>query len=83
MANVTALKPATPKQLPAPNSDFYQIEETLNSDELAILKKVRLFMETRVAPVINQYWVDDAFPFDSGGAARRIIIYRIEFSDAI
>ena len=64
MANVTALKPATPKQLPAPNSDFYQIEETLNSDELAILKKVRHFMETRVAPVINQYWVEDSFPFE-------------------
>jgi hypothetical protein len=63
MANVTALKPKTPKQLPLPNSDFYGIEETLTPDEQAILKKVRSFMETRVAPIINQYWVDDAFPF--------------------
>jgi hypothetical protein len=35
----------TPKQLPAPNSDFYELYETLNADELAILRRVRAFME--------------------------------------
>ena len=65
MATATALKPkAAPKQLPLPNGDFYQIEETLSADELAILKKVRAFMETKVAPIINKYWVEDAFPFE-------------------
>jgi hypothetical protein len=65
MATATALKPsAAPKQLPAPNSDFYQIEETLSAEERAILKKVRDFMDTKVAPVINKYWVEDAFPFE-------------------
>src|SRR6201993_4405405 len=53
-----------PKQLPAPNSDFYEVVETLNADELAIVKRVRAFMETKVAPVITKYWVEDAFPFE-------------------
>src|SRR6201987_5014722 len=53
-----------PKQLPPPNSDFYELYETLNADELATVKRVRAFMETKVAPVITKYWVDDAFPFE-------------------
>ena len=53
-----------PKPLPAPNSDFYQLAETLNAEELALVKQVRAFMESRVAPIINKYWTDDAFPFE-------------------
>src|ERR1700726_347728 len=53
-----------PKQLPPPNSDFYELYETLNADELATVKRVRAFMEAKVAPVITKYWVDDAFPFE-------------------
>ena len=53
-----------PKPLPAPNSDFYQFAETLSAEELAIVKKVRAYMETKVAPIINKYWVEDAFPFE-------------------
>src|SRR5262250_3663505 len=64
MATATARKPSTPKPLPAPNSDFYNFAETLSADELAVLKKVRAFMETKVAPIINKYWVEDAFPFE-------------------
>jgi alkylation response protein AidB-like acyl-CoA dehydrogenase len=64
MATAAALKPSGPKQLPPPNVDFYQFAETLSADELAILKKVRAFMETKVAPIINKYWVEDAFPFE-------------------
>jgi glutaryl-CoA dehydrogenase len=63
MATATAVKPSTPK-LPPPNSDFYQFAETLSADELAIFKKVRSFMESKVAPIINKYWVEDAFPFE-------------------
>ena len=60
-----APKPAKqPKPLPAPNSDFYEVYETLNAEELAIVKRVRAFMEAKVAPVITKYWVDDAFPFE-------------------
>jgi glutaryl-CoA dehydrogenase len=71
MAVDTPVKPKTrdvkvtaPKPLPAPNSDFYQLAECLSADEQALVKKVRAYMETKVAPVINKYWVDDAFPFE-------------------
>jgi len=52
------------KALPAPNVDFYALTETLSPEELAILKQVRTFGETKVAPIIDKYWVDDAFPFE-------------------
>lgn len=52
------------KPLPAPNSDFYQLAETLTAEELALVKQVRAFMESKVAPIINKYWADDAFPFE-------------------
>src|SRR5712672_305003 len=54
----------TPKQLPAPNSDFYQLADVLTAEEKAIVKKVRTYMETKVQPIINKYWADDAFPFE-------------------
>ncbi|MEX2696149.1 acyl-CoA dehydrogenase family protein [Rhizobium mongolense] len=65
MPSTTLMKQAQEKKpLPVPHGDFYSIEETLNADELAILKKVRAFMDTKVAPIINKYWVEDAFPFE-------------------
>jgi hypothetical protein len=39
-----------PKPLPAPNSDFYEIYETLSAEELATVKRVRAFMEVRSRP---------------------------------
>src|SRR5258707_522108 len=65
----TAARPAKsdirqPKALPAPNSDFYQLADVLTADEKAIVKKVRAYMETKVQPIINKYWSDDAFPFE-------------------
>jgi hypothetical protein len=50
--------------LPEPNSDFYEFAETLPAEELAVVKQVRAFMETKVAPIITKYWVDDAFAFE-------------------
>jgi len=52
------------KPLPVPHGDFYDIESTLSDDERAILNKIRDFMVTKVAPIINDYWVRDAFPFE-------------------
>ena len=54
-----------PKPLPAPNSDFYELAETLPAEELAVVKQVRAFMETKVAPIITKYWVEDSFPFET------------------
>jgi alkylation response protein AidB-like acyl-CoA dehydrogenase len=52
------------KLLPSPNSDFYAVCETLAPEELAIVKRVRTFMEAKVAPIATKYWVEDAFPFE-------------------
>jgi alkylation response protein AidB-like acyl-CoA dehydrogenase len=61
----TARRPAPQaKPLPAPNSDFYQLKDVLTADELVLVKKVRTYMETKVAPIIDKYWADDAFPFE-------------------
>ena len=59
---ITMPKVAAP--LPAPNVDFYELAETLPAEEQAVLKQVRTFMETKVAPIITKYWVEDAFPFE-------------------
>jgi hypothetical protein len=54
MATLTeAKKRPEQKPLPAPNSDFYQLAETLNAEELGLLRQVRAFMEAKVAPIIN------------------------------
>src|ERR1700682_3261148 len=57
-------KDRKPAPLPAPNSDFYELFETLPAEELEVLKQVRTFMETKIAPIITKYWVEDAFPFE-------------------
>src|SRR5262249_42639223 len=53
-----------PKPLPAPNSDFYDYASMLPAEELAELKKVRVFMESKVAPLVTKYWMEDSFPFE-------------------
>src|SRR5271165_2967544 len=53
-----------PQRLPAPNSDFYEVYETLPAEELSTVKRVRAFLEAKIAPVITDYWVNDAFPFE-------------------
>src|SRR6516162_11381372 len=64
MATATTTRDKQPKQLPPPNSDFYHYADILNADERAILQRVRTFMESKVQPIINKYWVEDAFPFE-------------------
>src|SRR5258707_1821514 len=53
-----------PKPLPAPNSDFYDLRSTLSAEEQEIVKQVREFLDTKVAPIIGKYWLEDAFPFE-------------------
>ena len=50
------------KSLPRVNGDFYLINETLSEEDQALLLRVRAFMETEVAPIINQYWIREEFP---------------------
>src|SRR6266567_876276 len=60
------------KPLPPPNTDFYEVTETLNAEELALLKQVRAFMKDKVAPIITKYWAEDAFPFELLPAFREL-----------
>jgi glutaryl-CoA dehydrogenase len=61
----TKAAPAQPKRpLPTPNSDFYQITETLSPEELAVLNQLRAFLAAKVAPIVTKYWAEDAFPFE-------------------
>ena len=59
MSTATALKHSAPKQLPPPNADFFQFAETLGDEERAIVRNVRAYMETKVAPIINKHWVEN------------------------
>ena len=49
---------------PVLDADFYQLEELLDDDGRRLVLQVREFMEKSVAPVINQYWTREEFPFD-------------------
>jgi glutaryl-CoA dehydrogenase len=50
--------------LPKPDGDFYYMNSILSEGEQDVLKRVRAFMESKVAPIINQYWAEDSFPFE-------------------
>ena len=67
-------KDRKPVLLPAHNSDFYELVETLPAEELAIVKQERTLMETKIAPIITKYWVEDAFPFEILPALKEINI---------
>src|SRR5438132_8321009 len=61
---MTAANIKQPMALPPPDSDFYRLVETLPAEDLAIVKQVRAYMETKVQPIITKYWAEDAFPFE-------------------
>jgi glutaryl-CoA dehydrogenase len=52
------------QKLPEPDGDFYQITGSLPDADRALLRRVRAYMEKTIAPIINQYWVEDAFPHE-------------------
>lgn len=39
------------RKLAAPNSDFYQLVDVLTDEELALVRQVRTYMETKVQPI--------------------------------
>lgn len=71
--------PISKPPLPVPDSDFYMIHQILSGEEQTLLRKVRSFMEETVAPVINKYWAEDAFPFDLIPAIRDLNIVGVGF----
>lgn len=44
------------------NGDFYELRSTLPQEDQELLQELRLFLETEVAPVINDYWSRAEFP---------------------
>jgi hypothetical protein len=46
--------------LPAPNSGFYDLIETLTAEEWTVVKQVRTFVETKIAPIITKHRDDPA-----------------------
>src|SRR5258708_5324738 len=76
--NVKSVNPSKqikkPAPLPKPNSDFYELVETLPAEDLAVVKQVRTFMESKVAPIITKYWIEDAFPFEVLPAVKELNI---------
>lgn len=49
-------------RLPRADGDFYHISTVVSEEDQALLHRVRTFMETEVAPIINQYWIREEFP---------------------
>ena len=54
----------TRKALPEANGDFYQIDAMLSEEDRAFLQRVRAFLDREVAPIINDYWIREEFPFE-------------------
>jgi glutaryl-CoA dehydrogenase len=49
---------------PVLDADFYALEDLLDDPGRQLMRRLRDFMEKSVAPVINQYWTREEFPFD-------------------
>jgi alkylation response protein AidB-like acyl-CoA dehydrogenase len=64
MANPQVTQAGKTGYAPPPiDGDFYRIASVLNDKERALLGRVREFTEGVVAPVIEDYWGRDEFPF--------------------
>jgi Acyl-CoA dehydrogenase, N-terminal domain len=64
MTNAQAKLTEKPGYTPPPiDGDFYRIASVLNNEQRALLGRVRAFTEGVVAPVIEDYWGRDEFPF--------------------
>ncbi|AGH96693.1 acyl-CoA dehydrogenase family protein [Pseudobdellovibrio exovorus] len=50
-------------KFPEINGDFYNTFDLLNAEEKAIVLRVREFMNTEVAPIVDDYWMRGEFPF--------------------
>ena len=64
MANANATQAGKEYVPPPVNGDFYGITNLLGPEERGIVKRVREFMESEVAPIIEDYWGKDQFPHE-------------------
>src|SRR5271157_2297535 len=49
---------------PPIDGDFYRIADLLDPKERVVAQRVREFMEAEVAPIIEDFWARDKFPFE-------------------
>jgi glutaryl-CoA dehydrogenase len=49
---------------PAPDGDFYKIAGLLSDRDRSLVQRVRAFMESEVAPLIEDFWARDKFPHE-------------------
>lgn len=52
------------RELPPINGDFYDISARLSDEDRALQLNVHEFMEREIAPIVNNYWLHDEFPFE-------------------
>ena len=52
------------RESPPINPDFYELSDKLTPEQRALQLKVRNFMETEVAPMVNEFWLRDEFPHE-------------------
>src|ERR1700756_4010115 len=64
MSKQTSLSRNLDYSVPAIYGDFYRVANLLNDTERAVVKRVRDFMEREIAPIIDDYWARDKFPFE-------------------
>jgi len=61
----SAFPQATPAAIFPPSvSDYFQLDELLSPEDVALRQRVRDVMETHVAPVMTKYWEKAEFPFE-------------------
>jgi glutaryl-CoA dehydrogenase len=53
---------APPRELPAPDGDFYDFYSLLTDEQRGAALRLRAFMEEEVRPVINDWWQRDETP---------------------
>lgn len=64
MSQQTSLSRKVERSAPPINGDFYRVANLLDDKEGAVVKRVRDFMEREIAPIIDDYWARDKFPFE-------------------
>ena len=75
MTNAQAgLGPAIQDAAPGQTGDFYRITDVLDAEERATVARVRAFLESEVAPIIEDHWARAKFPFEIVGGLRALDI---------
>ncbi|MEM9665748.1 MAG: acyl-CoA dehydrogenase family protein [Bacteroidota bacterium] len=67
--------------LPPIDGDFYDIASLLTEEQRQIQRRVRTFMEENVQPIINDYWLRDAFPHELIGRFKELDLIRAIFNE--